>query len=374
MAPAWHPKKRGCKVAMATIRRRKQKDGTTRFQAVVKRAGFPIARGTFGKEREARDWALKTENDMREGRYNLTSEADRHTVRETIARYLDDVLPKKSTRRRYLDQQRQQLGWWLAEIGHYTLGNLSKSVLAGKRDELAKKYKAGTVNRYLAALSHVFTIACDEWEWLPANPLGKVRKEKEGNSRLFYLTLPELDRVLEQAAKCWRRPLVTIITLAIATGARKSEVLGMKWADVDLERGMILLEEQKNNERGTLYLADYAKAELQRYMAAHPRRSKFVFPSIDGKQPMRIDREMRRAFDAAGLKHFRFHDTRHTAGSWLAMSGASASEIAEVLRHKSLNMVKRYAHLSKTHTANVVSTMNDRVFTTQKEITKENHA
>lgn len=345
-----------------TIRPRTTKAGKRRFHAVVKRTGFPIARATFDTAAAARDWRIKTQNDMREGRYNLSSEADRHTAAETIDRYLADVLPTKSDRARYLAQQRQQLEWWKGELGHYALSNLSRSLLAAKRDELAKRYKPGTVNRYLAALSHVFTIACDEWEWLPANPMGKVKKAKEGKDRLFYLTLPELERVVEAAARCWRKPLATIITMAIATGARKSEVLGMKWADVDFARGMVLLEEQKNNERGTLYLAEYAKAELLRYMAAHPPRSRFVFPSRDGKRPMRIDREMRHAFDAAGLQHFRFHDTRHTAGSWLAMSGASASEIAEVLRHKSLNMVKRYAHLSKTHTAAVVSTMNDKIF------------
>lgn len=354
---------------MAMIRKRKSKDGKIRFQGVIKRAGFPTARATFDKEKAARDWAVKTENDMREGRYNLTSEADRHTAGEMIRRYLVDVLPKKSTRQRYLQQQTQQLQWWATQIGTYTLGNLSQSILAAARDELGKKHKPATVNRYLAALSHVFTVASSEWEWLPANPLLKLKKPKEARERLRFLTADELTRVLAVAAEEHRKPLFAIIIIAIATGARKNELLSMKWTDVDFDRGMILLEEQKNGERGTLYLADYARDQLLAYRARVGQRSKYVFPSRGGKQPMRIDREMRRTFDAAGLKDFRFHDTRHTTASYLAMDNASASEIAEVLRHKSLNMVKRYAHLSKTHTAGVVNRMSTKIFNQQQQQT-----
>lgn len=354
---------------MAVIRKRTTKEGKKRFQAIIRRAGFPPAVATFDKEREANDWAIKTENDMREGRYNMTTEADRHLVSEMIDRYMADVLPRKSNRVRFVAQQKQQLLWWRAEIGHYSLGNLTKAALAAARDSLAKNYKPGTVNRYLAALSHVFTVACDEWEWLPANPMLKLKKASEPRERLRYMTLAELGRVLEVAKHVHRRPLVTIIICAIATGARKSELLGMKWADVDFERGMVLLEEQKNGERGSLYLADYARDQLLAYRDRVGMRSKFVFPSRDGKQPMRIDREMRRVFDAAGLSDFRIHDTRHTTASYLAMDGASAPEIAEVLRHKSLNMVKRYAHLSKTHTAGVVNRMNEKIFNPQQSQT-----
>ena len=68
------------------------------------------------------------------------------------------------------------------------------------------------------------------------------------------------------------------------------------------------------------------------------------------------------AVKRAGLVDFRFHDLRHSAASYLAMNGASLMEIAEVLGHKTLAMVKRYAHLSEAHTAGVVSRMNQAIF------------
>ena len=64
----------------------------------------------------------------------------------------------------------------------------------------------------------------------------------------------------------------------------------------------------------------------------------------------------------ANVEDFRYHDLRHSAGSYLAMNNASASEIAEIPGHKTLEMVKRYAHLSETHTTNVVSRMNEKIF------------
>ena len=64
----------------------------------------------------------------------------------------------------------------------------------------------------------------------------------------------------------------------------------------------------------------------------------------------------------AKIENFRFHDLRHSAASYLAMNGASLAEIAEVLGHKTLQMVKRYAHLSEAHTAKVVAKMNESIF------------
>ena len=69
-----------------------------------------------------------------------------------------------------------------------------------------------------------------------------------------------------------------------------------------------------------------------------------------------------KALREAQVKDFRFHDLRHTAASYLAMNGASLAEIAEILGHKTLAMVKRYAHFCETHTAGVVARMNERFF------------
>ena len=77
---------------------------------------------------------------------------------------------------------------------------------------------------------------------------------------------------------------------------------------------------------------------------------------------MSVDEAWKYAVKRAELVDFRFHDLRHTCASYLAMNGASLMEIAEVLGHKTLAMVKRYAHLSEAHTAGVVARMNAAIF------------
>jgi integrase len=81
---------------------------------------------------------------------------------------------------------------------------------------------------------------------------------------------------------------------------------------------------------------------------------------------MDIRTPFRTALKHAGITDFRFHDLRHSAASYLAMNGASLAEIAEVLGHKTLQMVKRYAHLSEAHTARVVAKMNEKIFNTSR--------
>ena len=94
-----------------------------------------------------------------------------------------------------------------------------------------------------------------------------------------------------------------------------------------------------------------------------PRERDYVFPSQDGTAPRQIKRPWEAAVKLAELEDFRFHDLRHSAASYLAMNGASLAEIAEVLGHKTLQMVKRYAHLSDQHVAGVVERMNKAIFT-----------
>ena len=87
-----------------------------------------------------------------------------------------------------------------------------------------------------------------------------------------------------------------------------------------------------------------------------------VFPDATGKKPLGIREAFEGAVERAGIVDFRFHDLRHTFASYLAMNGASLPEIAEVLGHKTLAMVKRYAHLCEAHTRSVVERMNRAVF------------
>jgi len=157
--------------------------------------------------------------------------------------------------------------------------------------------------------------------------------------------------------------LYLAVVLALSTGARQQEILGLKWKDVDLERKVAVLHETKNGERRVLPLAGVALEMLRERKQETSRSDDLIFPGrTDKTQPVDLRTPFETALKKAQIEDFRWHDLRHSAASYLAMNGASLAEIAEILGHKTLAMVKRYAHLSEQHTASVVERMNERIF------------
>ena len=150
----------------------------------------------------------------------------------------------------------------------------------------------------------------------------------------------------------WITPVVVI---ALETGMRLGEIVSLKWSEVDLVTQVARLTDTKIGTGRDVPLSSRAARTLE----ALPR-------SLDGRVfPIGVA-AVKSSFHAAAkraeLDDFRFHDLRHSAASYLAMNGASLAEIADVLGHKTLQMVKRYAHLSEQHTAGVVARMNERIF------------
>ena len=150
-------------------------------------------------------------------------------------------------------------------------------------------------------------------------------------------------------------------SLALSTGARQGELLGLRWADVDLGRGQAVLHHTKNQERRALPLTGVALGLLKDQARVRRIDTDFVFAGRAGR-PVFPRKAWVEALRAAQIEDFRFHDLRHSAASELAMTGATLAEIAEVLGHKTLAMVKRYSHLTEQHTSKVVARMNERIF------------
>jgi integrase len=348
---------------MASIRKREGKNGVS-YRVDVRLKGFPSQRATFKRLTDARKWAQHTESAIRERRYFKTAEARKHTLTELIERYKKDILPNKSEN----ISQAHQLKWWADEIGEYTLADVTPSLISECRDKLLKtttrrasKMAPATVTRYMAALSHAFTMAVNEWEWLEDSPMRKVSKPSLPRGRIRFLDDDERDHLLKSCRESNNEYLYTVVVLALSTGMRKSEIMGLTWKDVDLKGKRITLLETKNDEIRVLPITGHALELLRK----HVRRidSELLFPSkMNSAKPIDLRTPWETALKNAGIEDFRFHDLRHSAASYLAMNGASLAEIAEVLGHKTLQMVRRYAHLSEAHTTNVVASMNEKIF------------
>ncbi|MCW8971207.1 MAG: site-specific integrase [Rhodospirillales bacterium] len=151
----------------------------------------------------------------------------------------------------------------------------------------------------------------------------------------------------------------------LVSGARQGEILAIEWPQVDFARNVIHLDQIKNNERRAPPLVGHAYDLLRELHSKRRFDTHLAFPRPDGEKPVYIVNDWDKALATAEIEDFRFHDLRHTAASYLAMNGATLAEIAEILGHKTLQMVKRYAHLSEQHTASVVERMNEKMFSKQ---------
>lgn len=350
---------------MATIQKRTTQAGKYSYRVQIRLKGSPPQTATFERLTAARKWAQQTESAIRDGRYFKTTEAEHHTLAELIDRYRKDVLPHK--RQGTAKGQVRQLAWWQEHLGSLPLADITPAMLAEYRDQLAGEItprhqprNPATVNRYLAALSHAFTIAVKEYGWIETSPLTRVSKPKESRGRVRFLSNEERDRLLKACRESSNPDLYLAVVLSLSTGARQQEIMSLRWSQVDLSTGLIRLEHTKNGERRALPLAGRA---LELVKERGRTDTDLLFPSkANPARPINLRAPWETALKQAGIADFRWHDLRHSAASYLAMNGATLAEIADVLGHKTLAMVKRYAHLSEPHTAAVVARMNARLF------------
>jgi integrase len=359
---------------MASIRERIDSSGKKSYHVQIRIKGFPPQTQTFDNKTEGKHWASRIETEIRAGRYMPHAVSQRHTMRELLEDYKSKVLiPFKPKEAR---TQGPQIDWWIEKLGNYSLADITPAAIAKCRDELLttpigtenKKLRApATVIRYMAGLSQAFKVAVNEWQWMPESPMAKVSKPKVNNERLRHLSADEQTRLLDAAKLSANAYVHTILVLALSTGMRYSEIMTLRWGDVLIEDtdeiGLILLEKTKNGERRGVPLVRNAFAAIKSMRVAHATSNNdqidgtaLLFPSEDDKsKPVEIRKAWETTIRRAAISDFRFHDLRHTAASYLAMEGATAPEIAEILGHKSLQMVKRYSHFTKAHISELMT-------------------
>ena len=351
---------------MAYIQKRTDAENNIRYRVQVRLKGHPIQTATFERLTDAKNWAKITEGAIKDGRHFRNTEAKKRTLGELIDRYIKDIMPTKP---KSGEKQRSQLEWWKQELGSYFLVDITPALIGEKRDmllggttRLKKKRSNATVVRYLAALSHALSVAVKEWAWLDDSPMRKVRKPKESRGRVRFLSEIERKALLEACQQSENKYLYTIVVLALSTGMRRGEIMNLRWDDVNPKEGYLILHETKNGERRRIPLTSHALECIKAMDKVRRIDTPLLFPSNRKKVQSYFWKQWLKALKEAGIEDFRFHDLRHTTASYLAMNGASIAEIAEVLGHKTLQMVKRYSHLSEGHTSKVVESMNRRIF------------
>lgn len=376
---------------MANIQKRDRKNGPI-FRVQVRIKGFPKQTKSFKRLTDAKLWAQQTEASIRKGEFqNVIKTAGKKTLGDVITRYRKEVLPRKSegTQR----AENTHLDFWEAAFGVYALSNIETEKITEKMTELettgySRKVKLEegevakplprslrTLKYYRHTLAVLFKYA-KQWNWTGQSPVDGVNKiTKLKNERVRYLTEEERADLLEACKDSDSKQLYPIVVFALSTGARKGEIMNLTLADLDLARNQATLRETKNGETRSVPIVPHLRTlllkEIKNAKALYKKleiknKAHWLFPRPDGQEPIYFRKAWYSALENAGIDDFRFHDLRHSTASYLAMGGATPLEIAAVLGHKTLQMVKRYAHLSETHTAAVVTKMSERIFGASK--------
>jgi integrase len=334
---------------MASIEKRTTDEGTS-YRVKIRLKGFPPESATFERMTDAKTWAAKTESDMKAGRH--FGETKRHTFAELADEYAPQAKDK------------ERLAYWREVFGADRLDTITPARIAKERDKLlagdtkkkdaatgeATKRTGSTVNRYLAALSVALSHGVKELQWLERNTMERVTKPAESKGRVRFLSDDERTRLLEACRP--HADLYLAVVLSLTTGARQTEVMTLRFGQVDFARQVITLHDTKNGERRALPLVGEAFTLLQDRAKVRSLTDDRIFPPVRQTKTapyINLRHPWEMALKEAGITDFHWHDLRHTAASYLAMSGVSLVEIAKVLGHRTLQMVARYSHLSDGH-------------------------
>ena len=309
-----------------------------RWQARVRRQGYPDITKSFQGRQEAERWARSVESEMDRGSYVSYSEAQKTTLGDLIQRYLAEVLP--SMKGAHEDSIRLK-AICRRHICKNSIASLTPAKIAAYRDLRLTEVAAGTVVRELAYLSSIINHGRREWGIHANNPVALVRKPTQPKGRDRVLTSAERERLLIELQPTGRRNvwMQSVVILALETGMRRSELLALRWGDINFERRTATLHMTKNGDSRVVPLSTSAVQTL----AAMPRSiCGAVFPITACALAANFDKAVARA----QLPDMHFHDLRHTAITLMATKLPNLIELAAVSGHKSLKMLQRYYHPS----------------------------
>ena len=325
----------------------RKRGGRWHYDFMIRRVRY---RGTLPEAR-TKDQAQRAENQVKEDVYN--GRYGKPTGDTVFIEYAEnEYLPwSRENKRSWKDDEYHVetfrvffKGKTFREITAMLIEKFKKE----RRQSLTRKgeqLSAASVNRELASLSKIISRAVGDKK-AATNPCSQVKKYRENNERSRYLTADE-EVALFAALAGPRAYLQPIVQIAIHTGMRRGEILGMKYSWVDFARGCIRIpgESTKNGKPRTVPMNQVVRDSLAQRQGAINEATDWVFKnSRTGAALCDVKKSFAAACVDAKIDNFRFHDLRHTFGTRLADTGADPFVIAEIMGHSDLRMTKRYCH------------------------------
>lgn len=314
---------------------------------------YDVKTGRRIRTRRSTETADRREAEALEAKWKAEAHQQKHwnspvpvRVEEVLTEYLTTTASAKRSHQQ--DEIRAvTLVQSLIGVDAYRLGPAHvRQYITRRRSE---RVRDSTINRELALLS----AAINTWNLghdidLPNPVEGRKLKEPPGRDR--WITRTESRRLIEEAERGKSPWLADFIRIALYTGMRKEEILGLEWNRVDFGSGNIYLSGQqtKSEKPRSIPLMDIARQALAGRLQFRMRycpQSAWVFAKSDGSRVKDVREGFYAACERAGIENFHIHDCRHTCASWMVQSGVGIEKVSQLLGHSDIRVTQRYSHL-----------------------------
>ncbi len=256
-----------------------------------------------------------------------------------------EYIPYAKTHKKTWLQDEQRLANLSKKFGKYPLESITTHEIQKFLDAEKLRTSGTTANRILSLLHRMYVLAI-QWKFVKENPCAGIQKNKE-KARQRYLSNSELKTFLTELDKEANKELALALKFLLLTGCRRTEVLTLKWSQVDLDQKYFFLHETKNGEARRVCLNTMAIEVIQEMQNRKLPGNPYVFPSKSSSsghftEPKKL---FHNVCQRSGIEDFRIHDLRHAFASLLVNNGVSLYEIKELLGHKDIKMTQRYTNI-----------------------------
>jgi len=282
------------------------------------------------------------------------------TFKEAAESYLEWYFKNSNARESSKKKHENRVKQLIEYFGNYRLSEISERLVNKYKDyRLSKGVSRKTINKELTVLKSIFNRAKESGIFRGDIP--KIEKFKEvEKEEVRYLTPEEAKRLIEACPE-WFKP---VIIFALNTGLRAGEIFSLRWENIDFENRVIYIESTSTKTKKTYKVPmNETVYKLLKKLEKEKKEHGYVFTNRLGLPYKYEDRTYLKVFKnackRAGIENFRFHDLRHTFASWIAMKSKDIYAVQKLLNHSSLQMTKRYAHLTENYLRQVVNSISN---------------
>jgi integrase len=320
-----------------------------RYEARVWVGGRGVSR-SFGELRAAKKWALGVETGLIDPKEKRDREAESKATISLIKaaqHYHADTVGQKKGGRQEAERIRMLERY---EWARKPLHEISPEDLKAYRNQrLAEGRSGSTIRLMLSMVSAVYEHAREEWGYKGSNPVRAITLPKPAPARHRRLDADEEKKLFAALAQCRNPFVLKAAILAIETGMRRSELLSLRWGDIDMKRATVHLVDTKNGHPRWVPLTNTAHELLK---GLNGTKGELVLPISASLLTQAWGHALRRA----SIKDFRWHDLRHEALSrWAHRLNGDVFKLASISGHRTLQMAQRYTHPSRAELISALS-------------------